>query len=144
MPKYLELNPHNHTYYYRNPSMPAKANLGKDFECAVHLASALSSRHRVRQQQEAVRLEARIELRCALFSATFVERYIRDDRLKSSTARRLHQRRTRLTDRLGDLQLPVIDTQLLRESIASCSQFEQTKLKTLLERFFRYAKSSGA
>jgi integrase len=37
----------------------------------------------------------------------------------------------------------MITTQMLRESVASGSQFEQTKLKTLLQRFFRYAKSTG-
>jgi integrase len=37
LPRYLEFNPHNHTYYYRNPAMPAKANLGKDLEVAVRL-----------------------------------------------------------------------------------------------------------
>lgn len=30
LPKYLELNPHNHTFYYRHPGMPGKANLGKE------------------------------------------------------------------------------------------------------------------
>lgn len=146
LPKYLELNRRNRTYYYRNPSMPAKANLGKDFETAVRLATSLNSSHRICKEQEAARLEACLDLRGELFSktfASFVEKYIRDYRLKSSTARRLHQRRVRLTERLGDLQVPVIDTQLLRESIASCSQFEQAKMKTLLDRFFRYAKSTG-
>jgi enterobacteria phage integrase len=126
--------------------MPAKANLGKDLEGAVRLANSLNSRQRIREQQEATRLEACLNLGGELFGAAFeafVEKYIRDYRLKYSTARRLHQRRARLTSRLGDLQVPVIDTQLLRESIAACSQFEQTKMKTLLERFFRYAKSTG-
>jgi integrase len=146
LPKYLELNPHNQTSYYRNPAMPGKANLGRDVESAVRLAGALNARHRIREQQDAARVEARLSFSGELFSTTFeafVEKYIRDYRLKSSTARRLHQRRVRLTHCLGDLQVPVIDTQLLRESIASCSQFEQTKMKTLLERFFRYAKSTG-
>ena len=147
LPKYLELNSRNRTYYYRNPQMPVKANLGKDLETAVRLASSLNSKYRIRQQQEVARLEACLDLRGELFATTFgsfVERYIRDYRLKASTARRLLQRSARLRDRLGDLQIPAIDTQLLRESIASCSQFEQTKMKTLLERFFRYAKSTGA
>lgn len=126
--------------------MSAKANLGKDVENAVRLANAMNSRHRIREQQDAARVEASLNIGGELFSTTFeafVEKYIRDYRLKSSTARRLHQRRNRLVDRLGELQVPVIDTQLLRESIASCSQFEQAKMKTLLERFFRYAKSTG-
>jgi integrase len=147
LPKYLELNAHNRTYYYRNPQMPAKANLGKDRDTAVRLATSLNTRHRIREQQEAARLEACLDVGSEPFGrafGTFVEKYIRDYRLKSSTARRLHQRRIRLTASLGDLQVPMIDTQLLRESIASCSQFEQTKMKTLLERFFRYAKSTGA
>ena len=29
LPTYVELNPRNQTYYYRNPAMPAKAKLGK-------------------------------------------------------------------------------------------------------------------
>jgi integrase len=146
LPKYLELNPHNQTFYYRNPAMPAKANLGKDLGSAVRLANSLNSRQRIHEQQEAVRIEACLDLGGEPFRTafeTFVEKYIRDYRLKSSTARRLLQRRTRLTERLGNLQVPVIDTQLLRESVASSSQFEQTKMKTLLERFFRYAKSTG-
>ena len=37
----------------------------------------------------------------------------------------------------------MVDTQMLREAISPGSQFEQGKLKTLLLRFFRYAKSTG-
>jgi integrase len=146
LPKYLELNAHNLTYYYRNPAMPTKANLGKDVERAVRLANTLNARHRMREQQEIARIEACVELGGELFHTAFqdfIQKYICDYRLKSSTARRLHQRRDRLKDGLGDLRVPVIDTQLLREAIASYSQFEQTKMKTLLERFFRYAKSAG-
>ncbi|MGH2448649.1 MAG: hypothetical protein ACRDFS_08615, partial [Chloroflexota bacterium] len=63
--------------------------------------------------------------------------------LKSSTAQLLHQRGQRLTGALGKLQVPMVDTWMLREAISTGSQFEQSKLKTLLLRFFRYAKSTG-
>ena len=29
LPKYLELHPLNHVFYYKHPGMPRKANLGK-------------------------------------------------------------------------------------------------------------------
>ena len=96
LPKYLELNPHDQTFYYRNPAMPAKANLGTDRQSAVRLANSLNSRQRIREQQEAARIEACLDLGAELFGTafeTFVEKYIRDYRLKSSTVQRLHQRR---------------------------------------------------
>lgn len=55
----------------------------------------------------------------------------------------MRQRQRRLAEQLRGIQVPAITTQLLREAIASSSQFEQSKLKTLLLRFFRYAKSTG-
>ena len=146
LPRYLELNPHNGTYYYRNPAMPAKANLGKGEQEAIRLASQLNARHRIQCEQEAARLEASVDLGSVAFSdafGEFVEKYIADYSLKSSTAQLLRQRRRRLIDALGKIQVPMIDTQMLREAISSGSQFEQGKLRTILLRFFRYAKSTG-
>jgi enterobacteria phage integrase len=74
---------------------------------------------------------------------SFIEKYISDYSLKSSTARLLRQRHRRLTEALRETQVPMINTQMLREAISSGSQFEQSKLKTVLLRFFRYAKSTG-
>ena len=146
LPKYLELNPHNRTYYYRNPAMPAKAGLGRNEQEAVRLASSLNARYRIRCEQEAARLETMVNVGGASFSdafGAFIEKYISDYSFKSSTARLLHQRHRRLTEALGEIQMPMIDTQLLREAISRGSQFEQSKLKTVLLRFFRYAKSTG-
>lgn len=146
LPKYLELNPHNCTFYYRHPGMPSKANLGKDQQKAVRMASALNSRYRIQCEQEAARLEASVDFGGVSFAdafAVFVEKYIVDYRLKSSTAQLLRQRQRRLAEPLGSIQVPIITTQMLREAISTDSQFEQSKLKTLLLRFFRYAKSSG-
>jgi hypothetical protein len=70
-------------------------------------------------------------------------RQLVDYRLKSSTALLLRQRQQRLTEQLGEIQVPAITTQLLREAVASSSQFEQSKLRALLLRFFKYAKSTG-
>ncbi len=75
--------------------------------------------------------------------STFVEKYIHDYRLKSSTADLLRQRANRLNQQLGEVRLATIDTRALREAIAPASQFEQSKLKSLLGRFFRYAISIG-
>lgn len=146
LPKYLELNPHNKTYYYRNPAMPRNASLGKVEQEAVRLASQLNARYRIQCEQEAARIEASIGLGTIRFSEAldaFVEKYISDYSLKSSTARLLHQRCQRLTSALGTIQVPMVDTQMLREAISTGSQFEQSKLRTLLLRFFRYAKSTG-
>lgn len=104
LPKYLELNPRNRTYYYRNPSMSAKANLGKDLDRAVRLACSLNSRHRAHEQQESARIEACLDLRGERFNTTFasfIEKYICDYRLKPSTARRVHQRQKRLQSSLA-------------------------------------------
>ncbi|HTT05114.1 MAG TPA: hypothetical protein VMF64_07475 [Steroidobacteraceae bacterium] len=146
LPKYLELNPHNHTYYYKNPTMPRNANLGKVEQEAVRIASHLNARYRIQCDQEATRIKASVNLGSLSFSEAldaFVEKYIADYCLKASTARLLHQRCQRLTDALGNIQVPMVDTQILREAISMGSQFEQSKLKTLLLRFFRYAKSTG-
>jgi integrase len=146
LPKYLELNPHNRTFYYRHPGMPGKANLGKDVEGAVRMANALNSRYRIQCEQEAARIEASVDCGGATFAnafGAFTEKYIVDYRLKSSTAQLLRQRRRRLAERLGSIHVSMITTQMLREAVSTGSQFEQTKLKTLLLRFFRYAKSTG-
>jgi hypothetical protein len=54
----LECHPLNCAYYYKNPSMPAKANLGKDQEAAIRLAKSLNQRYRLRIEQRATRVEA--------------------------------------------------------------------------------------
>ena len=146
LPKYVEINAHNHTYYYKNPRMPGKANLGKDEPKAIRLAAALNARYRIQCEQEAARLELSIDMGGARFSdafGAFVEKYIVDYRLKPSTAQLLRQRQRRLAKALESTQVPMVTTQMLREAISPGSQFEQTKLKTLLLRFFRYAKSTG-
>jgi enterobacteria phage integrase len=147
LPKYVELNSHNRTYYYRNPGMPKKASLGKDEREAVRLANALNARYRIQCEQNAARLEVATDIGGVSFRdafGAFVEKYIADYCLKSSTALLLQQRRRRLSDALGKTQVPMITTQMLREAVAGDSQFEQSKLKTLLLRFFRYAKSTGS
>ncbi len=146
LPKYLECHPLNHAYYYKNPSMPTKANLGKDRIAAIRLARSLNSKYRIQIEQQSARLEISLDFGGAFFETeldTFVSKYIDDYRLKSSTARLLRQRQERLSGQLRGIQVPAITTQLLREAIAASSQFEQSKLKTLLLRFFRYAKSTG-
>lgn len=146
LPRYVELNPRNRTYYYKNPAMPGKAVLGKVEQEAVRLASQLNARYRIQCEQQAARLEASVNLGRVRFAdafGAFVERYISDYSLKASTARLLHQRHQRLTGALGKIQVPMVDTKMLREAISMGSQFEQSKLKTLLLRFFRYAKSTG-
>jgi len=146
LPKYVELNPRNRTYYYRHPRMPGKANLGKNEREAVRLANVLNARYRIRCEQEAARLESVVDVGGVSFGdafGAFVEKYIVDYRLKSSTAQLLRQRQRRLAEAFGQTQVPMITTQMLRETISLDSQFEQSKLKTLLLRFFRYAKSHG-
>ena len=146
LPKYVELNSRNRTYYYRHPEMPRKASLGKDERDAIRLAHALNARYRIQCEQQAARLEVVIDVGGVSFSdafGAFVEKYITDYCLKSSTAQLLRQRERRLSEALGRTQVPMITTQMLREAVSSDSQFEQSKLKTLLLRFFRYAKSTG-
>lgn len=146
LPKYLECHPLNHAYYYKNPSMPTKANLGKDRSAAIRLARSLNSKYRIQIEQQSARLEISLDFGGACFETeldAFVSKYIDDYRLKSSTVRLLRQRQERLSGQLRGIQIPAITTQLLREAIAASSQFEQSKLKTLLLRFFRYAKSTG-
>ena len=106
LPKYVELNPRNQTYYYKNPAMPENARLSKVELEAVRLASQLNARYRIQCEQEAARLEASVNLGSAGFSdafGAFVEKYISDYSLKSSTAQLLHQRRQRLADALGKI-----------------------------------------
>lgn len=146
LPKYLTFYPQNGSYYYKNPSMMEKANLGKERTRAEQFANSLNTQYRIQREQEADRLEASIDLGMPAFNsafAEFVEKYIKDYRLKDSTARLLNQRKERLIKELGHIQMPMIDTEILREVIARSSQFEQSKLKTILMRFFKYAKSTG-
>ena len=147
LPKYLERHPLNQAFYYKHPGMPRKANLGKDANAAIQLAHRLNSKYRIELEQKTVMLEATLDLRSPQFAVAlqqFVEKYIRDYRLKSSTARRLVQRQGRLIGHLGALQVAAIDTEMMRQAVSSSSQFEQSKTKTLLLRFFQYAKSTGA
>lgn len=147
LPKHLHLSTLNHAYYYKNPGMARKANLGKDRTTAIQMAKVLNTKYRTRLEQQAIRLEAAIDVGSPRFGTAleqFVERYIADYRLKPSTAALLHQRRKRLSKEIGDVQVATVETQMLREAIAENSQFEQGKMRTLLLRFFRYAKSSGA
>jgi integrase len=146
LPKHLYLHSLNHSYYYKNPGMPRKANFGKDRTTAVQLAKVLNTKYRTQLEQRSIRLEAAIDVGSPPFEAAFeefVEKYIRDYRLKQSTAALLQQRRKRLSKQIGNVQVATIDTQMLREAISDNSQFEQGKMRTLLLRFFRYAKSNG-
>lgn len=146
LPKYVEQHKASGLYYYKNPSMPRKANLGRDRVAAVQMAGVLNSKYRVQMEQRATRLEASVDLGSPRFDgalAAFIDKYIVDYRLKSTTAALLRQRQQRLIRDLGDVQVANIETQMLREVISRCSQFEQTKMKTLLLRFFKYAKSHG-
>jgi hypothetical protein len=118
-PSISELHPLNQTFYYKNPSMPSKANFGTDEMAAVTLAHAQNAKYRIELEQKAFRLEATLDLRSPKFGAAlqdFVGKYVRDYRLKSSTARRLLQRQQRLVDHLGGVQVAAVDTQMLRES----------------------------
>lgn len=146
LPKYVMYYPENGSYYYKNPTMKEKANLGQDRKRAEQLAQSLNTQYRIQQEQEAATLAASVDFGLPTFGDAFTEftdKYILDYRLKDSTARLLHQRKERLIKELGDIQMPLIDTEILREVIANSSQFEQSKLKTILMRFFKYAKSTG-
>lgn len=126
--------------------MPRKARLGQDGKKAVELAKTMNAKFRIQVEREATRLEAAVDFGSPRFDTAlhdFVERYIADYRLKSTTAALLRQRQERLCRQLGSLQVATIDTKLLREAIGESSQFEQSKMKTLLTRFFKYAKSNG-
>lgn len=147
LPKYLEQHSASGFYYYKNPSMPRKANLGRDRATAVRMAGVLNTKYRIQIEQRTTRLEASVDLGSPRFDAaleSFIEKYIADYRLKSTTAALLRQRQKRFVRELGDVQVASIDTQMLREVISGCSQYEQSKMRTLLSRFFRYAKSHGA
>src|SRR5690606_2862908 len=130
LPKHLYLSTLNHAYYYKHPGMPRKANLGKDRATAIQMARILNSKYRTQLEQRTIRLEAAIDLGSPPFANAFeqfVEKYIADYRLKQSTAALLHQRRKRLSNQIGTIQVATIDTQMLREAIAGDSQFEQGK-----------------
>jgi hypothetical protein len=95
--------------------MPAKASLGKNEQEAIRLASVLNARYRLQCEQEASRLEMSLNVGGISFSdafGAFIEKYISDYSLKSSTARLLRQRHRRLTEALGETQVPMIDTQI--------------------------------
>lgn len=146
LPKHLYLNTLNRVYYYKNSGMARKANLGKDRTTAIQMARVLNTKYRTRLEQQAIRLEAAIDVGSPRFDSAleqFVKKYITDYRLKPSTAALLDQRRKRLSKEIGNVQVATIETQMLREAIASNSQFEQGKMRTLLLRFFRYSKSNG-
>jgi enterobacteria phage integrase len=147
LPRYLSFRQPNETYYYRNPSMARKANLGRDAEKAIQTALSLNGRHAIESERTATRLELTADFGAPTFAhafGAFVEKYCTDYRLKTSTRARLAQRTSRMISRIGGVQLPLITTQLLREAIEEDSPFEQAKLKTILARFLRFAKSCGA
>lgn len=126
--------------------MRRKVNVGKDADHAIETARALNRRYVLRAEREAQRLDSVVDVPGALFSSAFpayVDKYCDDYRLKSSTRTLLSQRTSRLTSRMGDVPLALITTQLLREAIEQDSAFEQGKLRTLLRRFFQFAKSHG-
>ena len=146
LPKYLEFSRLNASYYYRNPSMSKKQNLGKDKDFAIEFARSFNQKHRLQLEKEFSRAEESMDLGAPLFKEsfkTYIEKYIVDRRLKASTAQAVRQRRERIINQLGDIQVPVIDTQMLREAIAGCSPYEQSKMRTLTFSYFKFAKSSG-
>lgn len=146
LPRFLNFHPPNQTYYYKNPGMVRKANLGKEREQAVQTAVTLNKRYAIETAQAARRLEFTADLGGCDFGsafAAFVGKYCDDYRLKASTRQRLMQRSTRLASRLTDIQLGLVDTQMLREAIEVDSSYEQTKMRTVLRRFFQFAKSRG-
>jgi len=146
LPKYLELHPANRCFYYKNPSMQTKANLGRQLSEAIELANTLNEQYQRRAEREGMIARVASHVDSVHFDQAFgefVEKYIQDYRLKSSTARLLRQRCGRLVEILRGVPLILMDTPTLREAIASFSQFEQSKQKTLLNRFFSYAISNG-
>jgi integrase len=147
LPTYLEVHKLNHAYYYKNPSMPTKANLGTDRGEAIRVAHSLNRQYRLEVERKAARIQVNAHPDAVTFEAgitSFVDKYIKDYSLKSSTASLLRQRRDRLTSQIGTIRLPAIDTEILRQTIATSSPFEQSKAKSLLNRFFKYAMSTGA
>jgi enterobacteria phage integrase len=146
LPRFLVFHKPNQTYYYKNPDMPRKANLGKGREEATRIAKALNHRSSIEAERRADRIEAALSFGSRPFGSAFdrfVQQYAEGYRLKASTRQRLIQRSHRLRARIGDVQLPAVTTQILREAIADDSAFEQTKQRTLLKRFFQLAKSQG-
>jgi hypothetical protein len=59
LPKYLEHHSVSRFYYYKNPSMPRKANLGSDRVTAVRMAKVLNSKYRIQIEQRATRMRPR-------------------------------------------------------------------------------------
>ncbi|MDZ7670910.1 MAG: tyrosine-type recombinase/integrase [Gammaproteobacteria bacterium] len=126
--------------------MTAKANLGTNRAEAVRVAHSLNRQHRLEVERKAARIQFHTHPDAVSFEtgfSSFVERYIKDYSLKSSTATLLRQRRDRLISKTGTIGLAAIDTELLRETISTFSPFEQSKVKSLLHRFFKYAMSTG-
>lgn len=146
LPKYLEFNLRTRSFYYKNPAMVRKANLGRKQDAAISLARTLNAQYRIEIEKQSRRLESAVDFGSPEFDIAFpkfIAKYVASYRLKPSTSTLIRQRQERLCRRLCGLQLATIDTQILREAIADCSQFEQSKMKTLLSRFFSYAKSNG-
>jgi hypothetical protein len=111
LPKYLECHPITRAYYFKSPSMAAKANLSSDRTVAIRLAKSLNSRYRLQIEQQAMRIEAFIDFGSIPFGTAFdafVSKYIDDYRLKSSTTRLLRQHQQRLTEQLGGIQVPAV------------------------------------
>ena len=67
LPKHLYLHPPNRVYYYKHPGMSRKTNLGKDRTTAIQLANVLNTKYRTKREQEAMRLEAAIDVGSPLF-----------------------------------------------------------------------------
>lgn len=146
LPKYLEFNSRTRSFYYKHPGMRRKASFGNNEQEAVDLACLLNSRYRIEREREAARTEAAVDLSSPQFDsaiAAFVDKYVTDYRLKPSTAVLLRQRQIRLSRTLAGVQVAALDTCMLREAISGSSQHEQGKMKTLLARFFSFAKSTG-
>jgi integrase len=146
LPRFLVFHKPNQTYYYKNPDMPRKANLGKVREEATRVAKALNHRYSIEAERQADRIEAAPDYGGQKFGPAFdrfVQQYAEGYRLKASTRQRLIQRRDRLKTRIGDVRLPAVTTQILREAIADDSAFEQSKQRTLLRKFFQFTKSQG-
>ena len=109
LPKYLEFNTRTQSYYYKNPSMQRKASLGASSTSAIQIAKVLNSKYRIQVEQRATRLEAVVDYGSPRFDAAlsaFVDKYITDYRLKSTTEALLRQRQRRLGKHLGRFRLP--------------------------------------
>lgn len=61
----------NRAYYYKNPDMAIKANLGKDRDAAVRLAHSLNQKYRTQIEQQAAIVEASLDLGGPCFEIEF-------------------------------------------------------------------------